>query len=110
MKIYINPGTESIRNGEIKNAVKAAKYFLEDLKIDGMQSQIVDGSLDDRGWVDFKFFKDNFEAVVSFPSSDPDITRKGKAWESPRIYINGSSWLWGFGLQIMDDLVREKSK
>ncbi len=101
IKIIVNPGTEPVKNHSKENAEIAAGYFLEDLAIDGFEYEAT-GEVSGDGWYKFVFQKDNFKVDVSFPGSDPEITRKGKSWVSPRIYVNGSSWLWGFGLNIFE--------
>lgn len=98
--IVINPGTEPITGASRKNALKAAEYFMEDLGYKGFSFKLIEEHGNEQGWFDFKFKKNDFSLTVSFPGSDPEITRLGKPWESPRIYVEGSSWLWGYGLDI----------
>ena len=106
MNLIMNPGTQPIRDPDFKSADKAAQYFLVDLGIKGMIFEKVSGEKN-RGWFDYEFRKGTFKIIVSFPGSAPDITRKGEPWLSSRIYVDGSSWLWGYGLGIFIDRYKE---
>ena len=99
MKILINPGTEE-HTPNYHEAHKAAKLFLSDLGLKGFKIDYL--AREHRGYHDFLFSKGKFELEVSFPSFDPEVTRKGIPFESARIYVDGSSWLWDFGLGIFE--------
>lgn len=107
MRIIINPGTGKQESHSEDNATKAAQIFLEDLNIKDMHFERTDTEVDDRGWYEFLFTKGDFNCKVDFPGIDPEITAKGEPWVSPRIYVDGSSWLWGYGLGIFTDKYKD---
>jgi hypothetical protein len=100
--IIINPGTEDQEGATEQNALKSLQYFLDDLGVVGLETTRNE-SADRRGWFGFKITYRGNEVEVDIPGSDPEVVRKGEPWASPRLYVNSSSWLWGFALGITRD-------
>jgi len=107
MPIVINPGTEPVDKPKLKNAVKAMDYFIKDLDIKGLKVKRDEKSDYDSGWFCFIVSKGKFSLKVHMPGSNPKRTQRGKPWKSPRIYVDESSWLWGYGLGMFDDKYKE---
>ena len=109
MNIIINPGTEPQINTKEENAVKVAEYLIEDLKPIEFTFERYPNGDTDRGWYAFHFKNKEVENIeIDIPGIDPDIVRKGQAWVSPRLYVNGSSWLYGIALNIIDGIVNRE--
>lgn len=53
---------------------------------------------DDKGWFGFTFNLGKKEVEVDIPGIEPQIVEASEPWKSPRLYVNGSSWLWGYAL------------
>ena len=98
--IIINPGTEGVAGATLANAETIVTQICLDLNID-RASIVRNPDLDDAdgGWFGFKHA--NFEIEV--PGDDPEIFLKSKPWVSRRMYVDGNSWLYGYGLGIMQD-------
>lgn len=95
MSIFINPGTEP-REGTEANAIEAARRFCSDLGEGATFERKPDGDFE--GYFAFDVTYADATQQVDFPGCDPDLTVKGEPWVSPRIYVDGSSWLYGIGL------------
>ncbi len=102
--IIINPGTEADPNATEANAVKVADYLVEDFATNGhtitYQRQ---SSADNDGWFRFIFSAGEKSTEVDIPGDDPDTVAKGMPFESRRLYVDGSSWLYGFAFSRMSD-------
>jgi hypothetical protein len=101
--LIVNPGTEP-RPGTEGNAVEACNRFLADLDLGARAVRNEPG--DCEGYYSFRIVLAGAEpgsargVTVDFPGSDPAVTQQGEPWVSPRIYVDGSSWLWGIGLDV----------
>lgn len=99
--IIINPGTEPVESASLENATAAIQQFASELGIDGLvilrdPEQDHDGRFGFVLWRRFKLAG----CEITMPGCDPDVTMKSQPWESPRLYVDGSSWLWGFAIGI----------
>lgn len=105
MSDLLNPGTEAVAAATIENACEAVRLFILDLGVapvfikrtpdfDDLGSGIGGGRFA------FLLSTKKGECEIDMPGCDPAITRKGKSFESPRLYVDGSSWLWGFAISI----------
>lgn len=102
MTVIINPGTEPDPSATLDNAMKVAAYLQEDLELpDGCWMRAP--TRDNDGWFGFDFKFNGKVVEVDIPGDDPDTVRKGEAWVSRRLYVNGSSWLYGFALNRFSD-------
>lgn len=108
MKIVINPGTEPIVKTTEDNAIKLAEYIAKDLKLDITNWQRNPKADDNQGRYGFIFKGAGGKVDVDIPGIDPDITRKSMPFESPRLYVNGSSWLYGYALDFIYDGIKKE--
>lgn len=101
--VIINPGTEPSSTATLANAEKVAEFMREDLDLPaGCYVRVPIRDAD--GWFAFDFKnKDGRVLQVDIPGDDPDTVRKGEPWVSRRLYVNGSSWLYGFALNRFSD-------
>lgn len=96
--IIINPGTEPQENHSQENAIKVAKIICSDLGIDESHFRLNPESDDTKGWYGFIFSGAGGEVEVDIPGIDPEVVTKSEPWVSPRLYVGGNSWLYGYAL------------
>jgi hypothetical protein len=101
----INSGTEAVPNATEANAIEAAQRFVRELGIAGLsmhRNPKRDNVSDGIGGGRYAFILSlgDKSVNVEMPGCDPDVTERSKPFMSPRLYVNGSSWLWGFALDI----------
>lgn len=105
MSFIINPGTEARTGSTVVNATMVAKelaaIFKE--KIPGLKLKR-DESRDDRdGWYGFVLTDGKTTVEVDIPGDNPEEVMRGEPWVSRRLYVDGSSWLWGYAVGIVAD-------
>lgn len=96
----INPGTENQKDTTEENAIKIAKIFAQELDIPNLKLRRYKKRDDNRGWYGFNLILGDIKVELDIPGVEPDVFLKSKPFESPRCYINGSSWLYNFALDI----------
>lgn len=96
--LIINLGTGQQKDTTEENAMKSVKQFSRDLNLDGLKLKRLKARDDLNGWYGFKLIYQDRELEINIPGVEPNIFLKGKPFESPRCYVNGNSWLYGFGL------------
>ena len=106
MAFIINPGTEKQTNTTEANALKLAEYICEDIEISN-DSFKRNPKTDSDGWYGFTFKGERGEVEVDIPGVDPDTTRLGIPFQSLRLYVNGSSWLYGYALGFILDGIQK---
>lgn len=99
MSVVVNPGTERVPDGTETNARRGMELLVADL---GPESSW-DGRLEPGrlGWWTATIVLRGREHTIDMPGADPDVTRRGEPWVSSRIYVDGSSWLWGIALDVL---------
>lgn len=111
--IIINPGTGKVDNSIEKNAITNMEHFKTDLKNIGISNiEIIRYETNDydKQYKDGRFCfilkKDNFCYEIQMPGLPLEKVRWMNAeqdiWNFPRLYVDGSSWIWGFALNICD--------
>ena len=100
MFIAINPGTGPIEDSTEANARAAIDLFAADLAGKGTPATGItrDPAGDSDGYYRFTLEVGGRHVPVDMPGCDPDLTRAGEPWESPRLFVDGSSWLWEYAL------------
>ena len=109
VNISINPGSGPVDNATEKNAIENIKHFITDCTAKNLAFlRIPERDIDGRFC--FLLYKNDFYAgvhnFVDMPGLPLDKVRYMKymkengqsAWDYPRLYVNGSSWLWEFAL------------
>jgi hypothetical protein len=98
MTIFINPGTEPQPGVSLDNAAVAVGAFIDDLPVSvDILERFPQNDAD--GWFGFRLHVGDSVVEVDVPGIDPEVVRKGEPWVSPRLYINGDSWLWSYALR-----------
>jgi len=106
--LIINPGTEKQTKHNEKNAIEVAKQIAKDLKLTSKNWHR--NCLRDRkdGWYGFVFKGKGGEIDVDIPGVDPKRVCKGEPFYSPRLYVDGSSWLYGYALNFIFDGIKKE--
>lgn len=108
MNIIINPGTEKQDKHSEKNASKVATYITKDLGLNKINWEREKKNDSEDGWYGFKFKGAGGSIDVTIPGINPDIVRMGEPWKSPRLYVDGSSWLYGYALGFIRDGIKKE--
>lgn len=95
--ILFNPGTESRPEATAENAVTIAARITEDLQLPA-RSWHRAAEHDQDGWFRFVFSNEHGSVEVYIPGDDPDEVCLGKPFTSRRLYVDGTSWLYGYAL------------
>lgn len=94
--VIINSGTKGRAGATVENATEVASRICKDLTIP-MSSVERAPTADDASDGFFGFtFPGNLEVVI--PGDDPDEVCRGQPFVSRRLYVDGSSWLYGYAL------------
>lgn len=103
MTVIINPGTGPVEHATEADARRAVWLLVRDLRRRG-RSVEWDGTFYDEwdGYWAARPLVDGIPREVDMPGCHPATTRRGKPWVSQRLYVDGSSWLWPFALNILD--------
>lgn len=96
--IIINPGTEDRKTATLANAETIVDRICADLGIERSTIKRHEESDDIKGGF-FAFVHDKFE--IDVPGDDPEEFLSSVPWVSRRMYVDGSSWLYQYGLDIM---------
>ncbi len=95
--VIINPGTEPDPSATLGNAEQVAEIMRADLELE-VGSVVRAPDRDADGWFGFDFTRNGKVYRVDIPGDDPETVTAGKPWVSRRLYVNGSSWLYGLAL------------
>lgn len=98
MNVIINPGTEADDAATEGNAQKIAERICADTGSTASRHP----ETDSRGWFGFRFVRDGHTADVDIPGDDPDVVCEGRPWVSRRLYVEGSSWLYGYAMSAIE--------
>jgi len=101
--VFINPGTEPVQRATVENAIINMRQLVEDSGQDGVIfERIEEQDKDGRFSFDLKSEHHDFIINVEMPGCELERVRDSKPFYSPRLYVDGSSWLWGFALSFID--------
>lgn len=105
-RVVVNPGTGPIQDAHFRTAWKMMGLFAHDLVEQGIEVyQIELGTVSDRdgGRWEFELSARMGRVERSFTIQMPGtaVAAEGEAWVSPRLYVDGSSWLWGFAVSVV---------
>lgn len=100
MAFTMNPGTQVDNSATLSNAVEIASRLLEDTGADSIEH--VDGN-DADGWFRFHAKRGDRSVAVDIPGDDPNTVCEGRPFHARRLYVDGSSWLYGFAVSVVVD-------
>lgn len=105
--IIINPGSGHVKDATEANAVENMKHFVTDCGVEGL-NVLRNPKDDEDGRYSFLVWKGTRCHEVEMPGLPLDKVRftdepDQNVWHFPRLYVNGSSWLWMFALLVEND-------
>lgn len=113
-----NPGTEPVEDASEEQAIANATAFFDTLK-DGLTKQfggrkvLADEmrllrvpQIDGDGRYGFLIYRRTMCHEILMPGCPLEQVSAGRPFYSPRLYVDGSSWLWGYGLSILTEVER----
>lgn len=103
MNIIINPGSGPVEGATEDQARSNLRVFLSDAGVDGATYSLGKNCGDGR----FAYRISNGKRVVEIEMPGIELEKvrwmgeeSGNIWDFPRLYIDGSSWIWLFALNI----------
>lgn len=115
MSLIINPGTGPVENATEQNAWIAMNRFRADVEHemdcrgdlhDLHQYRLPMFDRDGRfGFVLGNSYGER-AVLIRMPGCDKNVTREGRPWRSPRLYLDGSSWLWQYAVRLAAEALR----
>lgn len=103
MSFIINPGTEPVAEATIGNAEENLLQLIKDSGQNGIiYKRIPKNDRDGRFSFVLRSNEHDFTIDVDMPGCDLEKVRASKLFYSPRLYVDGSSWLWDFALTFID--------
>jgi len=98
----INPGSGLVAQATRANAEKNMQHFLTDTGVRGVSCLPLSDN-DDDGRYSFILYRGTRCHIVDMPGVPLDQLRfvqesHQNPWDFPRLYVDGSSWLWCFGM------------
>lgn len=105
-EVIINPGTGPVLGTE-RTAWRLMGEFAADLVDMGLDIYQIEHQTqhdDGEGRFRFEVYARKGRVERSFDIDMPGVeaAAKGEPWVSPRLYVDGSSWLWGYALGIVE--------
>jgi hypothetical protein len=105
MTIFINPGSGPVADATLDDAKVAMNQFVADLRERGHKVdewQLLSES-DDEGRWPFAVEVDDVAHQIDMPGIPVERVRfvdstTQNIWHFPRLYVDGSSWVWKFAL------------
>jgi len=102
--IIINPGTGPVANATEEHALKNIKQFIEDTKVEGIKCVRVPEE-DADGRFAFLLWRGTRCHLVDMPGAPLEKVRytdqrNQNIWDFPRLYVDGSSWVWIFAVNM----------
>lgn len=107
MTIIINPGTGPVFGATVEEASKNMAQLIIDAHIPDATFERMP-TIDDRGRFGFRVLWGNKEWEVEMPGLPLERVRwlgsEGQnIWDFPRLYLDGSSWVWKYAMEILDE-------
>jgi len=102
MSIIINPGTEPVLDTKEEDSEASIHEFMDQVREHvGYELQYERMREDNDGWYAWRLHCRELSTRVDIdmPGLPPDQLQLGP-WKSPRLYVDGSSWLWKYALNM----------
>jgi len=105
-QIIINPGSGPVKDTTYEDAETNIKHYITDCGLKNMR-YIHLAERDEDGRYHFLLFRDGWDRgvhhFVDMPGLPLDKVRymqqkDQNIWDFPRLYVDGSSWVWCFGM------------
>lgn len=98
MILFINPGTEDRGDATLENAQAIAVRIVRDLGLPPVAISRSEQMDSKGGFFGFQVDANGVRVELAVPGDDPDLFCQGKPFGSRRMYVDGSSWLYGYAL------------
>ncbi len=96
--VVINPGTEPVEDADERAALESVAEFVRQLGLDGTEVERICKADYGEGRFGFRVNRGGHSCEIQMPGLPPAALQLGP-WRSPRLYVDGSSWLWEFALR-----------
>lgn len=112
MTIYINPGSGPVAGATLANAEANMSVLIEDLKkrpeITTIAMATPQQPTEDEGRYAFVIVVNGEDHEVEMPGLPLNQVRymrenNQNIWDFPRLYVDGSSWVWFFALNMFEE-------
>jgi hypothetical protein len=105
MTFIVNPGSGPVKDANVAMATANIQAFVKDLGLDfpiGITRKI---SEDAKGRFGFTLNGNGRETIIDMPGLPLEQVRymnyaSQNIWDFPRLYVDGSSWVWCYALDI----------
>lgn len=106
--IFINPGSGPVPGASAEAAEANLATFAEDLRSRGHQVQVGQATGEEEGRWSFPVTVDDVVHQVEMPGLPLEQVRwldepDQNIWHFPRLYVDGSSWVWKYALDAAAD-------
>lgn len=102
INVFLNHGSGLIADASLTNAEANIVCFVADCKVDGIAIDRLP-EIDERGRFGFRLTRNGVQHDVEMPGLPLEQVRYMDSpgqniWHFPRLYVDGSSWIWKYGL------------
>lgn len=105
--VIINPGTGPVHDATVEAAEANIKALVEDACAGRERPTIKRASGDSQGRFAFELSVGDRECEVDMPGLPLEQVRytgpPQSIFDFPRLYVNGSSWVWPYAVSMVDD-------
>ena len=105
MQLIINPGSGPVIAATEENAISNIEHFILDSGIKDVDFVRIPSKDYGDGRFAFVLWKDNICHEVQMPGLSLEKVRyvdseEQDIWQFPRLYVDGSSWVWKFAINL----------
>lgn len=105
--VHINPGTGPVPGARLASATANMKHFIADCELKEI-NVLRCPEMDEDGRFAFLLWKETRCHLIEMPGLPLHQVRfmaedGQNPWDFPRLYVDGSSWLWMFSIQCAQD-------
>lgn len=104
--VLINPGSGAVEGASEQNAIENIKHYITDVGVEGVSWVRISEKDYGDGRFAFLVWKDNVCHEIQMPGLPLANVRYMDGmnpFEFPRLYVDDSSWLWKFAIDLSFD-------
>lgn len=102
--VILNPGTGPVRDANEDDARANVKQLMADVALDGLRMRRYRPD-DNRGRFGFRLYYNGRRCDIEMPGWSLDRVRwmdhSQDIWQFPRLYVDGSSWIWQIAINVV---------